>query len=80
MNMPRSKKHNGCRNPSLVDAAEVSFWLSELFSNIYSPKESQSSTLPLKFYIDSKQLHEALFSLLCPVLDKKLKVEVSFVR
>ena len=59
---------------ALVDAAEASFWLSKLFSEIYSGKESQSVTLPLKLYIDSKQLHEALFSL-HPVVDKKKKKE-----
>ena len=58
----------------LVDAAEASFWLSKLFVEICSTAE-KSVVLPLDCYTDSKQLHEALYSIR-PVLDKRLRVEI----
>ena len=56
-------------------AAEMlaSFWLSKLFIEICSTAE-KPAVLPLDCYIESKQLHEALYSI-HPVLNKRLRVE-----
>lgn len=54
-----------------VDAPDASYWLSKLFSEIYSDEECQPVTLPWKLIIDSEQLQEGLF-LFSPVLDKRL--------
>ena len=63
---------------ALVDAAEASFWLSKLFVEICSGNKIQIN-MPLHFYIDSKQLHEGLFSIR-PVLDKRLRTERGILR
>ena len=61
----------------LVDAVEAYFWLSTLFVEICSTAE-KSAVLPLNCYIDSKQLHEVLYSVR-PVLDKRLRVEIGIL-
>ena len=63
---------------ALVDAAKASFWLSKLFVEICSAAE-KLVVLPLDCCIDSKQLHEALYWI-CPVLDKRLRVEIGVLR
>ena len=63
---------------ALVNAAEASFWLSKLFIEICNTAE-KLVVLPLYCYIDSKQLHEALHSI-CPVLDKRVRVEIGILR
>ena len=63
---------------ALVDAVEALFWLSKLFMEMCSTAE-KSVVLPLDCYIDSKQLHEALYSI-HPVLDKSLRVEIGILR
>ena len=62
----------------LVDAAEASFWLSKLFTEIHSTAK-KLVVLPLYCDIDSKQLHETLYPVR-PVLDKRLRVEIGILR
>ena len=64
-----------CQVVKSMMAAEMlaSFWLSKLFIEICSTAE-KPAVLPLDCYIESKQLHEALYSI-HPVLNKRLRVE-----
>ena len=61
----------------LVDATEALLWLSKLFIEIYSTAE-KLIVLPIDCYIDSKQLHEALYSI-HPVLEKRSRVETGIL-
>ena len=60
VDLASSKNYDGCKTLALVDAAETSFWLFELFIQICGTAE-KLVVLPLDCYIDSKQLHEALY-------------------
>ena len=62
---------------ALVYETEASLWLSKLFVEIYSTAE-KLIVLPLNCHTDSKQQHEALYSIR-PVLDKRLRVEIGII-
>ena len=61
---------------ALVYKTEASLWLSKLFVEIYNTQKLIA--LPLNCHTDSKQQHEALYSIR-PVLDKRLRVEIGII-
>ena len=68
-----------CQVVKSMMAAEMlaSFRLIKLFIEICSTAE-KPVVLPLDCYIESKQLHEALYSI-HPVLNKRLRVEIGII-
>ena len=58
---------------ALVDAAEALFWLS-----IEISRTARKLVVLPDCYIDSKQLHEALY-LIPPVLDKRLRIVIGIL-
>ena len=64
---------------ALVDAAEASCWLSNLISELLSYNQDVKIHLLIACFTDSRQLSPSLRSI-CPVLDKRLRVEMGILQ
>ena len=64
---------------ALVDAAEASCWLTNLICELLPYNGDVKIHLPVACFTDSQQLYDPLRSI-CPVLNKRFRVEIGILR
>ena len=61
----------------MVEAAEASFWIRDLFNEILKVRSNMYA--PIQCIIDNHQLYDAIFSIR-QILDKRLRIDIAILR